>query len=398
MQNSDPNLATALSLPQSFALSCKANGPLRVRATHRQKETTQEFAVNAPYAFVGRSAGAGVRLDDPSVSQCHAYLQVVEGVPFCIDLGSRAGVVWDDGTQGQGWVSPGQTLRIGAFDVRVESPAGPATAGEDEAGDSDRELPPVLTTAFAEVHGPASQTGSVHALDRAITLVGRHPSCDLRLLDVTIAYFQAALVNTADGVWLVDTMTRKGAILNGRGTRLARVRDGDLLEFGKVSLVLRIGSHHGTQLALRPTAVAAQPIDAVSAVSTAVAQSLAGAIVPVGEMMKQFQQCYVAMAQMFAAMQQEHAALVGEQIRQIQELAAEIRDLRGEVHHNGSPTTPAAPAPAGPTAPPPAARPAPQPPNPTLKVPSGAEGQALSDAHAWFMERLAQKTNPAGGA
>jgi len=403
MPMSDSSPALTLSLPQAFGLACKAAGPLKVRVIHRSTGSKQEHTIHSPFAFIGRSASAGIRLDDSSVSQGHAYLQIVEGVPFCIDLGSRTGVIWDDGTQGQGWVCPEQMLQIGVFDIRVESPGGmPRVISANDDPESDHEVQPILTPAAVEIHATANTPANVHPLDRAITLVGRHPSCDLRLLDGSIAYFQCALVNTADGVWLVDTMTRKGAVLNGRATRLARVRDGDLLELGKMSLLLRIGTHHGGQLALRTPSLMASPLDPVTAISTAVADSLAGALMPVGDMMKQFQQCYVAMAQMFSTMQQEHALLVGEQMRQIQELASELRDLRAEARHNGSTPPPAGPLSSTPAAspttasPPPPTSPAPR--IPTLKVPPGAEGQALSEAHAWFMERLANKgqTPPAG--
>jgi hypothetical protein len=117
-------------------------------------------------------------------------------------------------------------------------------------------------------------------------------------------------------------------------------------------------------------------------------------------MMKQFQQCYLSMAQMFAAMQQEHAALVSEQVRQIQEMADELRELRAETRQNGAasahgPTLPVSvPAPAEGHS---AAPSTPQPRVPSLKVPPGKEGKALSDAHTWFMERLAGKAQPPAG-
>jgi len=379
-----------LSLPQAFGLACKMAGPLRIRATHRNKGSHHDYVINSPFTFIGRSAAAGVRLDDPSVSQGHAYLQLIEGAPYCIDLGSRTGVIWDDGTQGDGWVGIDQTLQIGTYDVRIEGAAEPPrlNAGDD-LNDSDQDPGPSLTPAVVEVQPTVNTPVVVHPLDRPITLVGRHPSCDLRLLDVTISYFQAALVNTADGVWLVDAMTRKGAILNGRGTRLARVRDGDLLELGKVSIVLRIGAHHDSRLALRTPSTPPSTLDPVAAITTAVAESLAGAFVPVGDMMKQFQQCYMAMAQMFATMQQEHATLVSEQMRQIQDLAEELRELRAGTNHSApSPiaipaTSPLPPSEGRPT--PPAAR------VPNLNNPTVPEHQSLSDAHAWFMARLANK-------
>lgn len=400
--------AMTLSLPQAFGLACKATPPLKVRATHRANGHVQDFCFQAPHTFIGRSAAAGVRLDDASVSQGHAYLQVVEGLPFCIDLGSRTGVVWEDGTQGQGWVLPEHILQIGVFDLQVESSGEERPASSSvEGADTDHDSPPVLTPAAVEIHGSSQSAGAspIHPLDRAITLVGRHPSCDLRLLENTIAYFQCALVNTTDGVWIVDTMTRKGAMLNGRSTRLARVRDGDLIEFGKISLLMRIGTHHGSGLALRAAAPLAT-LDPVKAISAAVSESLAGALVPVGEMMKQFQQCYVSMAQMFAAMQQEHSSLVSEQMRQLQEMADELRELRSEARHNGSTHLSAHAGTASSSAPlhspsgdgQPTPQPTPQPRVPTLKPPPGPAGKALADAHIWFMERLASKGQPPAGS
>jgi hypothetical protein len=188
-------------------------------------------------------------------------------------------------------------------------------------------------------------------------------------------------------------------VLNGRSTRLARVRDGDLIEFGPLSLVMRIGTHHNGGLALRAPTVPAQ-VDPIKAITTAVSESLAGALVPVGEMMKQFQQCYMTMAQMFSSMQREHTTLVSEQMRQIQALAEELRDLRAEVRHNGTTPPPAHIPSSVPPAPqePADRQPTPQPRVPTMKVPPGPEGKVLSDAHTWFMERLANKGQPPSGS
>jgi hypothetical protein len=116
-------------------------------------------------------------------------------------------------------------------------------------------------------------------------------------------------------------------------------------------------------------------------------------------MMKQFQQCYLSMAQMFAAMQQEHTALVSEQMRQIQEMADELRELRAEARHNGtSPPAPQGAAPGATANEPSIPKPAPQPRIPTMKVPPGPEGKALADAHKWFMDRLANKGQPPAGS
>ena len=100
----------------SSALATRLSGGLEVSAVHRTTGQVQSHSVGQSYAVLGRAPQASIRLDDPSVSQCHAYLQLVDGVPYCIDLGSRTGVLWDDGGRGRGWIHPGQTVRIGIFD------------------------------------------------------------------------------------------------------------------------------------------------------------------------------------------------------------------------------------------------------------------------------------------
>ncbi len=399
MPSQNSSSTTTLSLPEAFALSCKATGSLRFRTKHRTSGTEQVHSVHAPFVFVGRSPAAGIRLDDPSVSQCHAYLQVIEGELFCIDVGSRTGVVWDDGSQGRGWVSAEQTLQIGIFDLCVEAPVcSPPFHSVDEQQEHDSTHVPVLSLASVEIRSTTHTANGVHSLDRPITLLGRNPSCELRLLDESIAYFQCALVNTSDGLWFVDTMSRKGAVLNGRSTRFARLRDGDLLEFGRVTLVCRIGAHsHASQIALREPTSIPTGIDTVAAISGKVAEAVAGAFVPVGEMLNQFQQCFVSMAQMFTSMQQEHAKVVSEQIRQIQELAGEVRELRSLVHRDNVTLAAATIAPAVvPT--PPSTQPAPtkaEPVSAPLRTPNSnlpaGDTQTLSDAHSWFMNRLAKK-------
>ncbi|MBX9580025.1 MAG: FHA domain-containing protein, partial [Gemmataceae bacterium] len=110
------------TLTDRFAAACRAPGPLEVRAVHRGTGAEQAFAVAPPFAFLGRAPVMTVRLDDPSVSQCHAYLQVVNGAAYLADLGSRTGAQWDDGSDGAGWVRPGRPVRLGAFDLWVGVP------------------------------------------------------------------------------------------------------------------------------------------------------------------------------------------------------------------------------------------------------------------------------------
>jgi pSer/pThr/pTyr-binding forkhead associated (FHA) protein len=378
-----PESLTAVNSVEAFATACKFTGPLTLQAVNRVTALTQSFHVNRPFTFLGRVKGIGVQLDDPSVSQCHAYLQVVEGVPHCTDLGSRTGVLWDDGGRGQGPVYPGQTLRLGVFDVQF--------LGGGEAGslsDEDNRLttklgqPPPPHT-ILEVNSSNGQNGHL-PIDQAITLVGRHPNCNLRFLDPAISYFQCALVSTPDGVWCVDLLSRKGTVVNGRATRLTRLHDSDLLELGPVSLVLRTGAQAGQPLFLSGRGNF-PPVNAPTGGPNG-SEMVATALAPLREMMEQFQQCFVTMARMFATMQQEHTAMMCEQMRQIQELMRESRGT-GERTAGPEPTLPLASNPASAVPPPPPA--SPKVPTPKMTQ-QGPEADALADAHTWFLDRMAK--------
>ena len=365
---------THAALPDQFARACRAAGPIRVRAVHRPTGAEQVVTPAGPSAFVGRAPVMTVRLDDPAVSQCHAYLQVVDGAAYLSDLGSRAGVHWDDGTEGAGWVGPGRVARVGPFDLRVEVPGAP-----------DRDPAADLPVVAAEVRGPGAESPDYHLLDRPVTLVGRHPGCHLRLLDEAAAYFHTALVNTPEGVWAVDLLTRRGTLVNGRPVRLAPAREGDLLEYGRSAVVVRDGLPVARPLVAAGGAAPLALADE-AALQQRLAESVLLAVAPVRAMMEQFQQVFATMADMVDRMQREQSGVMREQMRLLQELTKELQDQRGE----RAVGTPPARKPADPPPPPPTG-----PKLPAQKIANPAEGQALKDAHQWFMDRLAQMGQPA---
>jgi pSer/pThr/pTyr-binding forkhead associated (FHA) protein len=393
------NPGSPLSIPEAFAVACGTQGPLDLRAIHRPTGAARTFTLRHPYALLGRGQRVQVRLDDPSVSQCHAYLQVIEGRPYLADLGSRTGVVWEDGSRGRGWMTPGRGVRVGAFDLfagepaPVSDPLTPPLADPWNPDAEDPELNPE-PAAVLEVFQAGGIPAGTFPIDQPLLLVGRHPSCQLRFTDDSVGYFHCALVNTRDGVWLVDVFSQKGTRLNGRPTRLARVRDCDLIELGKASLVVRSGAGGGPLTVWGTAAVppaTRPPATEPAALSLQLAESVAGAFTPVREMMQQFQQCMASMAGMLAAQQQDHASLACEQMRLIQELVKELRELRGEIKAGGAQGLAATALPAAPQF---AARPTPAQPLPSVKTADGVKAQALTDAHSWFLQQLAKFNQP----
>jgi hypothetical protein len=187
-------------------------------------------------------------------------------------------------------------------------------------------------------------------------------------------------VNARDGLWCIDLLSQRGTVVNGRATRMALLRDGDLIEAGRASLVARTAPDAPQPLAHPVVAGAAlSPLDLNSRTPGGAA---AAALEPIRDMLEQFQQCFVTMARMFTTMQQEHTAMMCEQMRQVQEVLREVREAR-----------PAVPAPL-PAAPPPSP-PAPASVPKSSVVPKQAtpeENKTLADAHAWFLDRLTQKS------
>ena len=390
------------SLPAAFSTACKLAGPFEVHAVNHQTGTRHSQTFDRPFVLFGRSQPMHMRLDDPSVSKRHALLQFIEGVPYCIDLGSRMGVVWDNGNDYRGWVLPGQTLRMGAFDITLTGPGASGTTSPPpvEPVDVDPAREGNLTALSIEVHGPGGNRDH-HPLERAITLIGRHPVCRLRFLNDTLASFHCAIVNTADGAWVIDFLSRPGILLNGRPTRLAPLRDGDRIEVGQASLTVHSGLGSRSSLILNgKTGVTRQQgtDDPPALLPQKMNESVMRAFAPMHEVMSEFQECFVTMARMFAAMQQEQSALMCEQMRLLQELTRELRDLRADVRRPGIAALPAASETAPPESP---ANGTSGKRLPTPKPPTPPDAAALTQAHDWFLERLAKlgqpKPPPSGG-
>ena len=82
---------------------------------------------------------------------------------------------------------------------------------------------------------------------RAVTLVGRAPSCRVRLPDISVSWFHCSLVRTPEGLWVVDLLSRGGLTVNGVGQRCSRLEDGDELFVGRFRMVPRYttDSHRG---------------------------------------------------------------------------------------------------------------------------------------------------------
>ena len=92
-----------------------------------------------PYALIGRDRRTDVMLDHDLVSRRHAFLVIIEGWPFFIDLESRSGSSLADSPPREwGWLRPGQALQIGPYRIRSGDPGIEQRDQSNEVRDRDR--------------------------------------------------------------------------------------------------------------------------------------------------------------------------------------------------------------------------------------------------------------------
>jgi pSer/pThr/pTyr-binding forkhead associated (FHA) protein len=355
-----------------FSRACGLSGPMRITVRSEAGVDEGSFFLDQPFALIGRGRLRDVRHISPGVSERHAYLQVVAGRVFCVDLGSRTGVRWGDTARTTGWLEPGTDIHIGGFVLRAELAADP-TGGE--LGSAEVMAVEVKQPGGSPVMAPLCDT---------VTLVGRASPCALRGIDPGLASYHCALVTTRGELWLVDLRSGKGTKVNGRTVRLGRLKDGDLLQAGRWAAVVRRAPRPTDDRALAPAtgAVSADPTPAM------IAQSAAMAFAPFRQMMEQFQQCVLMMGKMFTTMQQEHMAMVRDQIAQLHDLARELRDRHGDAAFPWAQelTIPWADEAANEFAA--IARSGAELPVP--RIVKNVDVEKLQEAHEWFARRLAQ--------
>jgi pSer/pThr/pTyr-binding forkhead associated (FHA) protein len=308
--------------------------------------TVQRFS-DRPYFLLGRHPRNDVRLNDDLVSNRHAYLQAVGGRVFCADLGSRTGVHWPSGRRPFGWVDWEEPLRIGKSVLRVSRP-------KEEAGcatfpsEGDLSAPPAAMRAVFEV---SKMSGLVTwKMNRLLALVGAAGECKVRLRDARVSRFHCGLVRGPLGVWVVDLMSRAGTQINGRTVSWGRLEDGDQLQVGPYSLRCLYAPSNGMQVTRLP-APATRASQALWAGSpsygppAALDQSL---MLPLmtefnhmqQQMLDQFQQTMLMMAEMFTTLHKEQAGLVREELQHLRKLTSELNALQAEQARQALPTQP----------------------------------------------------------
>jgi pSer/pThr/pTyr-binding forkhead associated (FHA) protein len=240
-----------------FRRACGLDGPLTLEVIFPGGAGPVSYRLEQPFAVVGRSTEADLSVDQGRVSRRHAFLQVIAGGLFAVDLQSKSGLGWVSGTREEthdcGWLEPGLkvrvgdaliglgavgvppaedgyggTLRIGTAQVRNRLGARTTHAGLDGLVRGSLELPIRI-----------QDETSVWSLSGPLSFVGRSPQAHLCLGDLSVSRFHAAFVCTTLGVWVVDLLSREGVCVNGVPVRWAWLDEADVVRLGRQSLVFR---------------------------------------------------------------------------------------------------------------------------------------------------------------
>jgi pSer/pThr/pTyr-binding forkhead associated (FHA) protein len=224
-----------------FAKACGATGPLRLVVERSDDPAIERPLFDAPFVMIGRDPRADLCLAHRGISRRHAYLQLVSGRLFCLDLGSRFGTYVGSECHQAGWVGRRQAIRVGPYRLRLDDgDREPWTSSGAEADGTALRAPEAssLPRLFLELWDHSDEP-SVWQVERELTLVGTSAGCEVRVLDPCVSAHHCSLLRTPTGIWVVDLLGPEGVMVNGTAVRYARVYDGDELHLGNSLIRLR---------------------------------------------------------------------------------------------------------------------------------------------------------------
>jgi pSer/pThr/pTyr-binding forkhead associated (FHA) protein len=396
-------------LREAFAQACGLGGGLEL-VVQRAGESGpgRHHVFEQPFVLVGRDPRTDLCLEAIQVGRRHAYLQMISGHLFCLDLDSRTGTHWNGQRRPSGWLAPGQAVHIGPFLVHLVRAGRPPDAPDTgptpdwDPTEARQTRPPAGRGAIVEFlrHG---RTEARCRLTRVLTLVGRSPACRLHLSSSRVSRYHAALLRTPAGLWVIDLQARGGIRVGGTRVAWTRLTDGDRLEVGGFTMRLRGASPARPTLNVTlPAPTPLVPLPPRAALDVAGLDPLAQQMsLMQQQMMDQFHQAMLAMVQVFGALHREQMGLVRDELDQLRNTTLELHSLRAELARqpqapavvNGTPAAgnetprqePAAPAPAAAATPPAAAARAADP-APGVAAPAGNPDGAI---HVWLTQRIA---------
>jgi pSer/pThr/pTyr-binding forkhead associated (FHA) protein len=222
-----------------FAHACGATAPLDLRVDLAGGGPLAEGSLDQPFTLIGRDDACDVTLTDPEVNLRHAWVQVLGGRAFAVDLGSRTGLQWPDGARGSGWLDVGTPVRVGPFLFRLRAGASDKPsrypAGYNPlAADTGAKARPTVALEFRN----GRRARDRWSVNRLLTLIGRAPDCKIHLTADDISPYHCGLVATRTGLWVID-LSGRGVVVNDERMRVAPLTHGAELWVGRFLIACR---------------------------------------------------------------------------------------------------------------------------------------------------------------
>ena len=212
-----------------FLRACGMSGPLRLLVEEPGGGAGSVYDFHQPFVLIGHHERADLRLPHPEVSQRQFYVQVLSGRVFGVHLSARVPTRWGSAARSSGWISKGETIAFGPYQVRVLLPV--LEAAENESLPDPLAITPESEPVALELLREET-TPLRGAINRTLALIGHSPPCRVRIRDPRVSSVHGSFVRTPDGLWVVDLCGREGIRVNGIIARAALLEDGDLLEVG----------------------------------------------------------------------------------------------------------------------------------------------------------------------
>ncbi len=185
-----------------------------------------------PFARIGSHPRSDVVIPGDSIPSRCLYFHATDAGLFCVDLTASGPA--EQALPVHGWVYPNQLIRVGPYEITVETdPPGPVPPiGTDDLDSRclDEADAPNLT---AVVGGEPLGCRLLH---RRLTIIGRHRPSTVRLTSRRISACHCLLWWDAGTLWVVDLLSGNGTRLNGEHVDAALVNPGDTLKLGPVAL------------------------------------------------------------------------------------------------------------------------------------------------------------------
>ena len=246
-----------------FRQACGAAGPLTLSVEGPDHPDGREVIVESPSAVLGSQPRADVHLPGEAVGNRHAYLQVIAGRVFCLEIDDECRCSGRTAHKAPaGWIRdrPSSSGRTGcgwSAACAGRQAASPRGGGQPDQQSRPEQLNPLAAGSADRLGAPDATLEIVRhrtlqarwPLDRLLSLVGRNPVCKVRIHKASVSRVHLRVVRTADGTWLIDLLSEGGVRVNGERVSIARLGDADRIQIRDVLIRARFAP---TPLAVLP--------------------------------------------------------------------------------------------------------------------------------------------------